>query len=120
MGRFDAFMERGESVARLLARAGMDPTAVRSDRAFASNWGWDDGHAAFVTVWLHDILDAEGVPKWSITDPRGRSDLAGQRRVRAQELFDILVRRSEEPVHVLLVELKPDPAQRSEAACERV
>jgi hypothetical protein len=108
MNRFRSLMKRGATVAPLLAQAGMDPDYVKPGRSFASNWAWDDGQQAFATIWLHEILDPNGVPKWSITDPRSRTDLEGQRKKRAQEIFDILVRRAGEPVRVVLVEQK-DP-----------
>lgn len=108
MDRFRSLMKRGATVAPLLAQAGMDPSYLRAGRTFASNWAWDDGKQAFATVWLHDILDPDGVPKWSITDPASRTDLEGKRKRRAQEIFDILVRRAGQPVRVVLVE-KKDP-----------
>ena len=108
MNRFRSLMKRGATVASLLAEAGMDPGQLRVGRAFASNWAWDDGRQAFATVWLHDILHPEGVPKWSITNPASRMDLHGMRKKRAQEIFDILVGRSGQAVRVILVERK-DP-----------
>lgn len=106
MDRFRSLMKRSATVAHLLAEAGMDPSYLRAGRTFASNWAWDDGQQAFATIWLHDILDPEGVPKWSITNPASRTDLHGTRKTRAQEIFDILVRRAGQPVRVVLVEKK--------------
>ena len=108
MKNFQSLMKRGATVASLLANAGMDPDYIRAGRSFASNWAWDDGKQAFATVWLHDILDPTGIPKWSITNPTFRTDLSGLRMKRAQEIFDILVRRAGQPVRVVLVERK-DP-----------
>lgn len=108
MDRFRLLMKRATTVASLLAQAGMDPGYLRAGRSFASNWAWDDGEQAFATIWLHDIFDPEGVPKWSITDPRSRADLEGQRKKRAQEIFDILVLRAGQPVRIVLLE-KKDP-----------
>ncbi len=108
MDQFRSLMKRGATVAPLLAQAGMDPAYLKEGRTFASNWAWDDGHQAFATVWLHDILDPGGIPKWSITNPAFRTDLVGQRKSRAQDIFDILVRRNGQPVRVILVERK-DP-----------
>lgn len=108
MDPFRPLMKHAATVAPLLAKAGMDPSYLRSDRAFASNWAWDDGQQAFATIWLHDILDPQGVAKWSITNPASRTDLQGARRKRAQEIFDILVRRAGQGVRVVLVERK-DP-----------
>lgn len=108
MERFRSLMKRNATVALLLSNAGMDPRYLRAGRSFASNWAWDDGKQAFATVWLHDILDPQGIPKWSISNPASRTDLQGARKKRAQDIFDILVRRAGQAVRVLLVE-KKDP-----------
>lgn len=110
MDRFRSLMKRGATVAPLLAEAGMDPSYLRAGRTFASSWAWDDGQQAFATIWLHNIQDPEGVPKWSITDPASRGDLEGTRKKRAQETFDTLVHRAGQPVRVVLLEQK-DPGR---------
>ena len=113
MSQFRPFMQRGSAVAPLLAAAGMDPNFLKAGRSFASNWAWDDGQQAFATIWLNEILDPEGVPKWSITNPALRTDLHGMRKTRAQAFFDIVVRRAGEPIRVVLVERKDPGADTS-------
>lgn len=114
LDQFRKLLKRGATVAPLLEAAGMDPSKiVKSDRTFASNWAWDDGRQAFATVWLEDILDPGGVAKWSITDPRLRSDLEGQRKSRAQDIFDILHRYAGQAVRVILIERKEEGADTS-------
>jgi len=120
MSRFRPFLKRGATVAPLLVEAGMDPGYVRAGRSFANNWAWDDGHKAFATIWIHEILDPDGFPKWSITSPTQRTDVHGQRKARAQKFFDIVVRRAGQPIRVLLIEKKdPGADTRSGAAKAR-
>lgn len=111
MGQFDRYLERGTGVADLLTKAGMDPTYLVRNRSFASRWAWDDGKQAFVTVWFHDMQDPDGVPRWSATNPSMRTDLSGARLKHAQERFDILSRRSGQPVRVILQKLKEDKSK---------
>ena len=110
MSRFDNLLNRGTSVARLLAEAGMEPSKISTDRSFASNWGWDDGETAYATIWIDDIREVDGLVHWHVSDPRMRNDLQGQRKARAQALFDILARRVDKPVRVILQTRKPNPA----------
>lgn len=79
-------LSRGNGISDLLLHAGMDPFHVRRDRAFGGQWGWTDGHLVFATVWLDEVQDPQGVPKWSMSDPRRMDDLAKLRRARAQAL----------------------------------
>jgi hypothetical protein len=111
VGQFDRYLERGTSVGDLLAKAGMDPAYLIRNRSFSSHWAWDDGNQAFVTVWFHDMLDADGIPKWSATNPAVRTDLGGAKLTHAQERFDILARRSGQPVRVILQKLKEDKSK---------
>lgn len=107
MPNLEQYLEQG-SVVSFLHRAGMAPQSIQHHRAFASNWGWDDGTSAYVTLWMHDIHDPHGIPKWSQSDPSLRDDLAGQRGSRAAELYSILVRYSGRPVRVILQKRKAD------------
>jgi hypothetical protein len=118
VGQFDRYLERGTSVADLLAKAGMDPAYLVRNRSFASHWAWDDGKQAFVTVWFHDMLDPEGIPKWSATNPSGRTDLLGVRLKHAQERFDVVAKRSGQPVRVILQKLKDDKSKWSSGHAE--
>jgi len=112
MVNLEAFLQSGRSVAELLIDAGMDPIAVRTgDRSFASHWGWDDGRGVFVTVWLDDIQDPAGTPKWGQTDPNAREDIAGVRRRRAIDLYDMLRRKDGQTVRVILLRKKADKSK---------
>jgi hypothetical protein len=57
------------------------------------------------------MLDAEGIPKWSATNPAVRTDLGGGKLTHAQERFDIVTRRSGQPVRVILQKLKQDKSK---------
>jgi hypothetical protein len=119
MAWFDAILKPSASAARVLTDAGMDPASIRSGRHFGSRWGWEDDRHAYATIWLDDIRDIEGVPKWHVSDPSTRTDLVGPRRARAQDLFDILVRHAGEPVRVILQTRKKNPASWSSGVIDR-
>ena len=114
----NSMLRRGRSVASVLEEAGMKPADIKTDRHFASNWAWDDGEQAFVTIWIEDLRDPKGVPKWSILNPRLRDDLSGQRLIRAQELFNVLVQYAGRPVRVILQKMKEDPSKWSSGVAE--
>lgn len=107
----DEFLEQGKTVADVLTAAGYPAQDLRTDRHFTSSWGWEDGRHAYITVWLHDIQDPTGTPKWSIADPALRGELTTQQRHRAQRLFEILRKYDGKPVRVILQRAKPDPSQ---------
>ncbi len=114
-----SYLQRGTSISELLERAGMRPDAIEHNRHFSSHWGWDDGDQAFATIWIDEIQDPHGIPKWSQSNPAQRTDLSGQRRKRAQALFDILGRRASQPVRVILQKKKPDRSQWGSGVSER-
>lgn len=112
-------LSRGNGISDLLLRAGMDPSHVRRDRAFGGQWGWTDGHLVFATVWLDEVQDPQGVPKWSMSDPHRRDDLAKLRRARAQALWDLLVSRDGQTVRVVLQTKKLDRAKWKSGVTDR-
>jgi len=101
-------LTRGNGISDLLIEAGMDPAHVRRDRNFWGQWGWTDGAAVFVTVWLDEVQDPHGVPKWSMSEPKYRDELTGLRRARAQGLWDMLASRNGHAVRVVLQTKKAD------------
>jgi len=108
MTDFMAYLKRGAKETDVLAGAGMKHEAIASNRHFITRWAWDDGHTAIVTIWVDEIQDPHGVPKWSQTNPRLRDDLSGSARSSALELFNNLIRSVDEPVRVILLKAKPD------------
>ncbi|MGY3264594.1 HNH endonuclease [Lysobacter sp. HA35] len=108
MAKLERHLSGGSAIAGLLLDAGMKPDAVRHDRAFSSDWGFDDGRVICATVWMDDIQDPNGVPKWSQTDPALRTDLTGTRLRRANDLYQMLRRRDGGVVRVILQRKRAD------------
>lgn len=106
-----AFLRRGARINPILAEAGFREDAIEENRAFRSRWAWDDGQTAVVTVWLEDVRDPFGTPKWSASDPAQRPELTGTRLQHAQEIYSTLLARDGQSVRVMLQRRKPDPAQ---------
>lgn len=116
-----SFLRRGAAIADLLHEAGMRPDRIQRNRHFSSHWGWDDGDMVFATVWMEDIQDPFGIPKWSQTDPGLRADLVGrtQRRKRAQALYDMLRRRAGQSIRVVLQQKKSDRSKHKSGIVDR-
>lgn len=119
MARFDDLLQRGTSVARLLRVVGMRQDFIRTDRAFASAWAWDDGNSATITVWRDEVHDLDGEPWITIENPAGRVDLVGQRKVRAQHRYDVLVNRNGQPVRAIIQTKQQDPARWSSGVTDK-
>jgi hypothetical protein len=81
-----AYLRRGATINPILDEAGFPKDGQEENRAFRSRWAWDDGQTAVVTVWLEDVRDPLGTPKWSASDPALRSELTGTRLKHAQEI----------------------------------
>ena len=110
---------RGNGISDLLLTAGMDPLHVRRDRAFGSQWGWTDGRLVFATVWLDEVQDPQGVPKWSMAQPENRHELTRVRRAHAQKLWNMLLSRDGQSVQVVLQTKKVDRTKWKTGITER-
>jgi hypothetical protein len=104
----EAKVKRGRVVRDLLLEAGLRPDFVRTNRAFSSQWAWDDGSTVVATVWLHEMTESQGVLTAEYKDPNGDSSLSGQRLTRARDRFKTLSASIGSPLKALVQRLNPD------------